>query len=193
MRIVKALVLGTMLVLGCSRHAGTPDGRPVDVVVETSMGRFTVRLNAAKAPATVANFLRYVDEGFYAGTVFHRVITGFMIQGGGLTPELSEKPTHSPIRNEAANGLKNRRGTIAMARTSNPDSATAQFFVNLVDNGFLDFRDPSPGGIGYAVFGEVTEGMDVVTRIGDVPTGMQGGMGDVPLQPVIIQSIKRAP
>lgn len=197
--VAVAAVLGAVVFAGCVKKneqgGGTPaagGGGKTTVVVDTSMGTFKVRLDGDKAPETVKNFLQYVDDKFYDGTVFHRVIPTFMIQGGGFTPDMTEKPTRAPVKNEAANGLKNRKGTIAMARTPNPDSATAQFFVNVVDNPFLDFRDPSPRGIGYAVFGEVTDGMDVVLKIKDVPTGMKNGMGDVPNEPVIIRSIRRA-
>lgn len=166
--------------------------KPVAVVIATSMGDITVQLDAEKAPVTVSNFLAYVDAKFYDGTVFHRVIPNFMIQGGGFDETLSQKKTHAPIKNEAANGLKNSRGTIAMARTMIVDSATAQFFINSVDNKFLDHRAPTPQGFGYAVFGMVTQGMDVVDKISGVKTGNVNGMGDVPLQPVVIKSIRRA-
>ncbi|MFO0725662.1 MAG: peptidylprolyl isomerase [Myxococcota bacterium] len=161
------------------------------VIIQTSMGTIKAELYADKAPITVKNFLEYADAKFYDGTIFHRVINNFMIQGGGFDANMSQKPTHDPIKNEAANGLKNTVGTLAMARTAIPDSATAQFFINVKDNSFLDFRDPSPQGIGYAVFGKVIEGMDVVDKIKAVPTGMKNGMGDVPSSPVTIQSIKR--
>ena len=163
------------------------------VLVKTTKGDFTVALDAAKAPLTVANFLAYVDEGFYAGTIFHRVIDGFMIQGGGFTRDMQQKPTHAPVKNEAANGLKNKRGTIAMARTSVVDSATAQFFINVVDNGFLDFRAPTLQGFGYCVFGEVVDGMDAVDAIRAVRTGRAGYMTDVPVEPVEILSVERIP
>ena len=130
--------------------------------IETSMGSITVELDDAKAPITVKNFLDYAASGHYDGTIFHRVIDGFMIQGGGFTKAMDQKPTKDPIKNEAANGLTNKRGTIAMARTMVVDSATSQFFINLVDNDFLDFSSPTPQGFGYAVFGKVTDGMDVV-------------------------------
>ena len=167
------------------------DAQSPTVVMQTSEGTMTIELNQEEAPISVANFLRYVDEGFFDGTVFHRVIPGFMIQGGGMTPDLKEKPNHEQIKNEAANGLKNRRGTLAMARTSVVDSATSQFFVNLVDNGFLDHTSPDPRGYGYAVFGSVVDGMDVVDAIGAVDTGNQGRYDDVPVTPVVIESIKR--
>lgn len=159
------------------------------VVVTTSLGAVTVELLADKAPATVQNFLAYVDAGFFDGTIFHRVIPGFMVQGGGFTPDMRQKPTRPPVKNEADNGVKNGRGTLAMARTSDINSATAQFFVNLVDNGFLDHggRD-----FGYAVFGRVTAGMDVVDAIAKVKTGKKGAHGDVPLEPVVLQRVARS-
>ncbi|HHQ48100.1 MAG TPA: peptidyl-prolyl cis-trans isomerase [Acidobacteria bacterium] len=146
-----------------------------------------LELDTAKAPVTVENFLRYVREGFYDGTVFHRVIPGFMIQGGGFTAAMEKKRTHPPIKNEAGNGLANLRGTIAMARTSQVNSANSQFFINVVDNHFLDHRDNSPRGYGYCVFGKVVEGMDVVDAIAKVKTGVSHGMRDVPVEPVIIE------
>jgi peptidyl-prolyl cis-trans isomerase A (cyclophilin A) len=180
-----ALLLAATLTLGagptaCSKHLG---GKPV-VVISTSLGDITVELDAEKAPKSVANFLAYADEGFYDGTIFHRVIKGFMVQGGGMTADGKQKPTKAPIKNEADNGLKNDTGTLAMARTNVVDSATAQFFINAKDNDFLNHggRD-----FGYAVFGKVTGGMDVVRKIEAVETGR----GDVPAQPVLIQSIKR--
>ena len=162
------------------------------VTIETSLGTMKAELYEDKAPATVANFLAYVDEGFYDGTVFHRVIPGFMIQGGGFTPGMEQKPTKPPIKNEARNGLKNRRGTLAMARTGVVDSATSQFFVNHKDNGFLDFTAPTAQGWGYAVFGRLTEGLDVLDKIAAVPTGRVGWYDDVPKSPVVILSVKRA-
>ena len=162
------------------------------VTIETSLGTMKAELYEDKAPATVANFLAYVDEGFYDGTVFHRVIPGFMIQGGGFTPGMEQKPTKPPIKNEARNGLKNQRGTLAMARTSVVDSATSQFFVNHRDNGFLDFTAPTAQGWGYAVFGKLTEGLDVLDKIAAVPTGRVGWYDDVPKSPVVILSVKRA-
>ena len=153
------------------------------------MGTITLELNAEKAPATVANFAKYAKEGFYDGTIFHRVINGFMIQGGGFTKSMDQKPTHEPIRNEAMNGLKNKRGTIAMARTMIVDSATSQFFINLVDNDFLDFTSPTPQGFGYAVFGVVTDGLSVVDAIGKVKTGFAGPHQNVPETPVVIKKV----
>lgn len=161
------------------------------VALETSQGRIVLQLDAAKAPETVANFLEYVRSGFYKGTIFHRVIPGFMIQGGGFVPDMAQKATRPPIKNEAANGLKNLRGTIAMARTNNPHSATAQFFINVVDNANLDY--PSFDGWGYAVFGKVTEGMAVVDKIVAVPTRNYGGHQDVPASPILIKSVTILP
>ena len=155
------------------------------VKLATSLGDIVLELDPAKAPKTVENFLQYVKDKHYDGTVFHRVIDGFMIQGGGFTSELQEKSTRAPIPLEASNGLKNDRGTIAMARTSNPNSATAQFFINVKDNAFLD-ADRSPDGNGYAVFGKVVSGMDVVDRIRNVPTTTKGPYEDVPVTPVVI-------
>lgn len=160
--------------------------RPM-VLLKTSMGDITLELYPDKAPKTVENFLTYVKSGHYNGTIFHRVINGFMIQGGGFTPEMEQKPTRPPIENEAANGLRNRRGTIAMARTPDPHSATAQFFINVVDNDFLDFRSPDPQGFGYCVFGRVVNGMDVVDKIKAVPTTTRGFHENVPVEPVVIR------
>ncbi len=161
------------------------------VKMQTSLGDITLELDESAAPKTVANFLRYVDEGFYAGTLFHRVIAGFMIQGGGFDETLTQKATHAPIQNEAANGLKNKKYTIAMARTPEIHSATAQFFINTVDNDFLDYRAPNPSAFGYAVFGKVTAGFDTVDAIEQVSTGTTRWMGDVPNTPVVIQSVTR--
>jgi len=157
------------------------------VKFETSLGAFVVQLNAAKAPVTVENFLTYVKEGHYDGTIFHRVIPGFMAQGGGYTADFKQKPTHKPIKNEADNGLLNKRGTIAMARTPDPNSASSQFFINYVDNAFLDYKSPTPQGWGYAVFGEVVEGMNVVDEMAKIPTGPGGPMpSDVPKTPIVV-------
>jgi peptidyl-prolyl cis-trans isomerase A (cyclophilin A) len=158
------------------------------VVIETSMGKMTLELFPIEAPETVRNFLEYVKNGFYDGTIFHRVIPGFMIQGGGFSGEMEQKATRPPIKNEAANGLKNDRGTVAMARTADPHSATGQFFINLVNNDRLN--RPLPDGHGYAVFGKVVEGMEAVDRIANVKTGMQMGFRDVPVTPVVIKSVK---
>ena len=157
--------------------------------IETSMGTITVELDDAKAPVTVTNFIEYVKSGHYEGTIFHRVIDGFMIQGGGFTKDMNQKETRAPIKNEAANGLKNARGTLAMARTMVVDSATSQFFINLVDNDFLDYRGPDPRMFGYAVFGKVTDGMEVVDRIAKVKTGFAGPHQNVPEEPVIIRKV----
>ena len=158
------------------------------VKLETSMGNIVIELNEQAAPVTVKNFLRYVEAGFYDGLIFHRVIPGFMIQGGGFTKQMAKKETRDPIINEARNGLSNKQGTIAMARSSNPDSATAQFFINHRDNDFLNYVDDKSAG--YAVFGKVTEGMDVVDAIASVETTTKNGMDDVPVEPVTIQSAK---
>lgn len=157
------------------------------VKLETNMGDIILRLDSAKAPETVANFLSYVRAGHYDGTIFHRVISNFMIQGGGMTPDMKEKPMGTPIKNEAANGLKNKKYTVAMARTGDPHSATAQFFINVKDNDFLDYKAPSGQGWGYAVFGKVLKGQDVVEKIKAVPTGNRGMHGDVPRDPIIIK------
>ncbi|MBF0160277.1 MAG: peptidyl-prolyl cis-trans isomerase [Magnetococcales bacterium] len=157
------------------------------VLLSTSLGDIKIALDADAAPVTVANFLSYINDGFYNGTVFHRVIRGFMVQGGGMDANLVSKPTRAPIKNEADNGLRNVRGTIAMARTQVVNSATAQFFINLVDNAFLD---NSSRDFGYAVFGHVVEGMDVIDRMAGIATGDRGGHQNVPLQPVTIVSAK---
>ena len=157
--------------------------------IETSMGTITLELDAEKAPATVANFAAYAKDGFYDGTIFHRVIDGFMIQGGGFTKDMNQKETREPIRNEAMNGLRNLRGTIAMARTMVVDSATSQFFINLVDNAFLDFQNPTPQGFGYAVFGKVVDGMDVVDQIAKVKTGFSGPHQNVPEEAIVIKKV----
>ena len=158
-------------------------------VLDTTLGTITLELDDDKAPETVANFVRYVQTGHYNGTIFHRVIDGFMVQGGGFTKNMNQKPTGEPIRNEAMNGLKNRRGTIAMARTMVVDSATSQFFINLVDNEFLDFQNPTPQGFGYAVFGKVTDGLSVVDAIGKVKTGFAGPHQNVPETAVVIKKV----
>jgi len=161
------------------------------VLLKTSKGDITVELFQDKAPISVKNFLSYVDDKFYDGTIFHRVIKGFMVQGGGMTPDMHEKTAKAPIKNEAANGLKNARGTLAMARTPDIDSATCQFFINLVDNVFLDHQQGSPDRFGYAVFGQVVAGMDVVDAIAAAPTGTKGVHGDVPREPITIVSVTR--
>jgi cyclophilin family peptidyl-prolyl cis-trans isomerase len=178
---------------GVAPAAATNAAKTVVAEIDTSLGKITLALDPVLAPVTVSNFVAYARAGHYAGTVFHRVIDGFMIQGGGFTPEMTQKPTRAPIQNEAANGLKNRRGSIAMARTMVVDSATSQFFINLKDNAFLDYRAPNPRGFGYAVFGRVTAGMDVVDRIAKVETGARGFHQDVPTTPVVIRSVAIAP
>jgi peptidyl-prolyl cis-trans isomerase B (cyclophilin B) len=160
------------------------------VTMATSMGSFRIELDAEKAPITTKNFLDYVGEGHFDGMIFHRVIPGFMIQGGGFDPQLSQKKTRAPIKNEAANGLKNVTGSIAMARTSEVDSASAQFFINVKDNDFLNHKSPSPDGFGYAVFGRVVEGMEVIHSIEKVRTGNRGAHQDVPVEAVVINSVK---
>ncbi|AHV91666.1 peptidyl-prolyl cis-trans isomerase [Bordetella holmesii] len=157
------------------------------VKLQTNQGDMVITLDAEKAPKTVANFLTYVKDGFYNGTVFHRVIDGFMIQGGGFEPGLKQKPTQAPIENEANNGLKNDKYTVAMARTSDPHSATAQFFINVANNDFLNFTAPTPQGWGYAVFGKITEGTDVIDKIRGVKTGNNGFHQNVPKEDVIIE------
>jgi peptidyl-prolyl cis-trans isomerase A (cyclophilin A) len=158
------------------------------IVFDTSLGSFTIELNPQDAPLSTENFLKYADDGHFDGTIFHRVIPGFVIQGGGLTSDMQQKKTRAPIRNEAKNGLRNLRGTLSMARTNDVDSATSQFFVNLVDNAFLDHK---PGSFGYAVFGRVVAGMDVVDRIAAVETGRRKGHDDVPSVDVVVKSAKR--
>ena len=157
------------------------------VKLTTNLGDIVIQLNAEKAPVSTENFLTYVKEGFYSGTIFHRVIPGFMAQGGGFDADFKQKEVHGSIKNEADNGLKNTRGTLAMARTSDPDSATAQFFINYKDNSFLDYSSPTPNGWGYAVFAEVIEGMDVVDAMADAPTGNRGGHQDVPKEDIVIE------
>ncbi len=159
------------------------------VILNTNMGAITVELDTEHAPVSAANFLSYAKDGTYNNTIFHRVINGFMIQGGGFEPGMKQKPTKAPIKNEANNGLKNTTGTLAMARTSAPHSATDQFFINVADNDFLNFKSETPQGWGYAVFGKVTDGMDVVNKIKAVKTGTSGFHQDVPKEDVIIQSV----
>ena len=183
----KSILVATLsLLLSCIIAAAAQAGNPL-VLMDTSMGKIKVELYAKEAPLSVKNFLDYVNKGFYSGTIFHRVINGFMIQGGGFSTDFKQKPTNASIKNEAGNGLKNDRGTIAMARTGNPDSATAQFFINVVNNDGLN--RPLPDGHGYAVFGKVIEGMDVVDKIRGVKTGFKQGMPDVPETPVVIKSV----
>lgn len=161
------------------------------VLIKTTAGDIKVELDAEKAPESVKNFLKYVEEGHYKGTIFHRVIEGFMIQGGGFSKDMKQKSVHAPIKIESDNGLKNTRGTIAMARTSDPNSATAQFFINTVDNGFLDFRSKTPSGYGYAVFGHVTDGMDVVDKIRKAKTGTKGVFENVPVEAIEILDVTK--
>ena len=174
------------------QDAAKSTGNP-KVALQTSMGKIVLELYQDAAPKTVASFLAYVDSGFYDGLIFHRVIDGFMIQGGGFTPDMKQKPPSSPpVPNEANNGLRNERGTVAMARTNQPHSATCQFFINAVDNAPLDHKNETPQGWGYAVFARVIEGMNVVDQISKVPTTRFGGASDVPVEPVIIVKASRA-
>lgn len=190
--ILGALVFGLTLLIAGPLSAGEERATTSDplVVIRTSEGDITLRLFPDKAPVTVENFLRYVDAGFYDGTIFHRVIPDFMIQGGGFLPDMTEKANGEPIVNESKNRLHNNRGTIAMARTNDPDSATSQFFINQRNNLRLDW---APGRDGYTVFGEVVTGMNVVDFIATAPTGKVGGFGDVPLEPIVITEIVRQP
>jgi peptidyl-prolyl cis-trans isomerase B (cyclophilin B) len=194
--LVTALIALTQPALAAAEggQAGAVSGSAANpqVLIKTSAGDITVDLDPNKAPETVKNFLTYVDEGYYAGTQFHRVIKDFMIQGGGYTADFTEKPTHAPIQNEAENGVKNERGTIAMARTGYPHSATAQFFINQADNAFLNHQARTAKRWGYTVFGHVVNGMDVVDKIAAEPTGTGAkGLTDVPKTPVMIESITR--
>ena len=184
--MLKTLVATLALLASFSAAAADPQ-----VEIKTTLGAIVVELDPARAPLTVENFLQYVKAGHYDGTVFHRVMPGFMIQGGGFTPALKEKPARKPVKNEASNGLQNAVGTIAMARTPDPHSATAQFFINVADNRMLNFRFPTAEGYGYAVFGKVVKGMDVVNRIVKVQTGPGPAPHEnVPVKPVIIESIR---
>ena len=183
---MRILLMALMLVLGSASAADEAGGNP-RVVLETSAGNITIELAATEAPLSVANFLQYVKAGFYSGTIFHRVIRDFMIQGGGFTADMTQKEARSTVRNEAGNGLKNLRGTVAMARRAEPDSATAQFFINLTGNDFLDHQNDTPAGMGYAVFGHVTEGLEVVDKIAATTTTSVGPMSDVPAQPIVIK------
>ncbi len=162
------------------------------VRMQTSYGAIILELDELKTPKTVENFLTYVNEGFFNGTLFHRVIDNFMIQGGGFNPGMVQKSTHAPVENEAMNGLRNERGTVAMARTSDPHSATSQFFINVVDNDFLNYTAQNPAGWGYCVFGKVVDGMTVIDRIRGVPTGSRGGHKNVPLTEVLIENASEA-
>jgi peptidyl-prolyl cis-trans isomerase B (cyclophilin B) len=183
-------ILACTLGLLCQLPAAAQERNP-QVIMDTSLGQIRLELFADKAPVSVKNFLQYVDDKFYDGLVFHRVIAGFMIQGGGMDKDLTEKPGRDPIKNEAGNGLANARGTLAVARTSVPDSGTSQFYINLKDNAFLD-RAKAADKVGYAVFGKVVEGMDIVDKIARVQTQQQGGHSDVPVEPVVIRSVRRA-
>ncbi len=187
MNFLKSVLFIACMFLGSVGIVTSAHAASTAVKLQTSMGDIVIRLDAAKAPETVKNFLQYVRSGHYDGTVFHRVIKGFMIQGGGMTPDLKTKPTNAPIKNEAANGLDNNEYTIAMARTSNPDSATSQFFINTEKNDFLNYKSPTPQGWGYTVFGKVIKGQDVVNRIESVATGKRGMYDDVPTTPVVIE------
>ena len=185
-RLLQGIVLAMPWLIGVAHSA--PAKRKVKMIkLHTNFGPITLELDAKAAPDTVANFVRYAKDGHYDGTLFHRVIDGFMIQGGGFTPAMEQKPTREPVQNEAANGLKNVAYSIAMARTPNPHSATSQFFINVADNAFLDYREPSASGYGYCVFGKVVEGKDVVDRIRKVRTGMRAGHQDVPVEDVVIE------
>ncbi|HEX5515544.1 MAG TPA: peptidylprolyl isomerase [Gammaproteobacteria bacterium] len=190
-KLAGSVLVAVGLVLSAALPAAAADqakgGKPM-VVFSTNYGDFTLELYPDKAPITVENFLSYVDSGFYDGTIFHRVIPGFVIQGGGFTEDMQQKRTQAPIKNEADNGLKNLRGTLSMARTSDINSATSQFFVNLKDNAFLDHGSRD---FGYAVFAKVVDGMDVIDKIAAVPTGNRGGHQDVPREPVIVKSASR--
>ena len=187
-----AALLFTVSAAGANaKSQPVPTHDPI-VQMVTSLGTVELELFPDKAPVTVKNFLNYVNSGFYNGTIFHRVIPGFMIQGGGFEPGMRLKPTRTPIRNEAGNGLRNSVGTIAMARTSDPNSATSQFFINTADNPFLDHRDDTAEGWGYAVFGKVVKGMGVVRKIEAVPTGTRGPFADVPLRDVVIKKMELA-
>lgn len=176
---------------GGSMSQESSAGNP-KVLIETSKGNITIELDAKNAPVTTENFMAYVKDGFYDGTIFHRVIPGFMVQGGGMNPDMSEKQTKAPIQNEANNGLANDRGTLAMARTNAPHSASSQFFINVSDNTFLNFKSESAQGWGYAVFGKVTEGMDIVDAIVGVKTGNHGMHQDVPVEPVVMNKVSVA-
>lgn len=186
---MKNVSIGFALAAGLSAGVAGAEQTNPQVLFETSAGEVRIELFAEAAPVTVENFLSYVDAGFYDGTIFHRVIPGFVIQGGGFTPEMEQKPTNAPIINEADNGLKNERGTLSMARTQVRDSATTQFFVNLTANSFLDHGERD---FGYAVFARVVDGMDVVDEIAAGETGRRGGMADVPVEPVVVTRARRA-
>ena len=185
---VGGVLLGLLVTSGATRAFGAEKHAKPVVKIETSLGTMVAELEAEKAPKTVKNFLQYIDKKFYDGTIFHRVIKNFMIQGGAFTPEMTRKPGEDPIQNEAKNGLKNKRGTLAMARTGDPHSATSQFFINHGDNSFLDY--PSRDGWGYAVFGKLVSGQDVLDKIATVKTDTRGATPNVPVEPVLIKSIR---
>jgi len=189
--MTRALLAGLLMGAFVAFSAGTASAANVKVLMKTSKGDITLELYPDKAPVTVKNFLSYVDEKFFDGLIFHRVIKDFMIQGGGYNAEFAQRPAKPPIKNEAGNGLKNDRGTIAMARTNEVNSATCQFFINHKNNDFLNHKDDSPQGFGYCVFGKVAEGMDVVDAIANSPTGTLHGMKDVPRETITIVSVKR--
>lgn len=185
MRFTQSLIALSLILVSLTAHAVN-----LHVVMKTNLGDITLELYPEKAPKTVENFLKYVEDGFYKNTVFHRVIANFMIQGGGFDSSLKQKPTRSPIENEAGNGLTNQVGTIAMARTSDPHSATAQFFINIANNTFLNFTAPNQNGYGYAVFGKVTGGMEIINKIAGTPTGAGGPFsGDVPKNSIDRKSV----
>jgi peptidyl-prolyl cis-trans isomerase B (cyclophilin B) len=188
-KFMNRTLISIMIVLVLTFTAIAGDNPKIEM--DTTRGKIVLELYADKAPKTVKNFLAYLDAGFYDSTIFHRVIPGFMIQGGGFTADMKKKDTRPPIDNEADNGLRNERGTIAMARTSDPHSATAQFFINTVNNDFLNYRNKSTQGWGYAVFGRVAEGMAVVDAISKVKTGTRGAFRDVPTDPIVITRVKR--
>jgi len=191
---MKAFVFVGLLALLCACQSQNKEEQFManpSVTIRTTQGDIQVELFANKAPTTVKNFLRYVDEKHYNNTIIHRVIDGFMIQGGGFTADMKEKSTHEPIQNEASNGVSNKKGTIAMARTSEIHSASSQFFINVVDNDFLDYRNPSPSGYGYCVFGQVTDGMDVVGKIRAAETSTKKGHQDVPIKSIEIIEVAK--
>ena len=190
MRTMWAIACGAVGVLVAAAGAGAAEGGNPVVLMKTSMGDVKIELDKGKAPVTVENFLVYVNDKFYDGTIFHRVIPAFMIQGGGFDKDMTQKKAKAPIKNEAGNGLKNLNGTLAMARTGDPNSATAQFFINTKDNPFLDHKNDTPQGMGYAVFGKVVDGADVVKKIEQVQTTTRSPYENVPVTPVIIESIR---
>lgn len=186
LRKLTFIFLSFLLITGCNAMT---DAKNPKITMQSNKGTFVMELYPEKAPNTVANFLAYAKEGFFEGTIFHRVIPGFMIQGGGFTEDMQQKPTKAQIEIESDNGLKNNLGTIAMARTNDPNSATAQFFINVKDNGFLNFTAPTAQGYGYTVFGKIIEGLDVVQEIEKVATGNHGGHSDVPNEAIVIEKV----